>query len=72
MAGFKVYFKKSVEKDFAAIPKKYLQRIIKLIVGQAANQLDDPLQVFLGYSGEILLYGLFEIYFKSGHRLSAS
>ncbi len=37
MAGFKVYFKKSVEKDFSGIPKKDLQRIIKLIGSLADN-----------------------------------
>jgi mRNA interferase RelE/StbE len=41
MAGFKVYFKKSVEKDFSGIPKKDLQRIIKLIGSLA----DNPRQV---------------------------
>jgi mRNA interferase RelE/StbE len=28
MAEYKIYFKKSVEKDFRAIPKKYLQSIL--------------------------------------------
>jgi len=37
MAGFKVYFKKSVEKDFSGIPKKDLQRIIELIGSLADN-----------------------------------
>ena len=31
MAEYKIFFKKSVEKDFAAIPKKDLKRIIKRI-----------------------------------------
>lgn len=31
MAGYKIFFKKSVAKDFTAIPKPDLQRIISLI-----------------------------------------
>ncbi len=38
MAAYKVFFKKSVEKDFESIPKKDLQRIIKRIGGLA----DEP------------------------------
>lgn len=34
---YRVYFKKSVEKDFAAIPKKDLQRIVKMIGALADN-----------------------------------
>lgn len=37
MAGYKVLFKKSVAKDFAAIPKPDLQRIIILIGSLAEN-----------------------------------
>jgi len=37
MANYKIFFKKSVEKDFAAIPKKDLQRIVKLIITLADN-----------------------------------
>ena len=38
MAGYKVFFKNSVEKDFVGIPKKNLAKIIKRI-GELA---DDP------------------------------
>ena len=31
MAEYKVYFKESVEKDFSAIPKKDLQKILRRI-----------------------------------------
>jgi len=31
MADYKVYFKESVEKDFSAVPKKDLQKIIRRI-----------------------------------------
>lgn len=37
MAGYKIFFKKSVAKDFAAIPKPDLQRIISLIGSLAEN-----------------------------------
>jgi mRNA interferase RelE/StbE len=37
MAGYKVFFRKSVAKDFAAIPKRDLQRIITLIGALAEN-----------------------------------
>ncbi len=37
MAGYKVFFRKSVAKDFAAIPKRDLQRIIILIGTLAEN-----------------------------------
>ena len=36
MAEYKIFFKKSVEKDFETIPKKDLKRIIKRI-GELAN-----------------------------------
>jgi len=31
MAGYRLYFKESVEKDFSAIPKKDLQKILHRI-----------------------------------------
>jgi hypothetical protein len=31
MAEYKVYFKKSVEKDFSSVPKKDLQEILRRI-----------------------------------------
>lgn len=37
MAEYKVFFKKSVKKDFSTIPKKDLQRIIQLIGSLADN-----------------------------------
>lgn len=41
MAEYKIFFKKSVEKDFDAIPKKNLKRIIKRI-GELANNPRPP------------------------------
>jgi mRNA interferase RelE/StbE len=38
MAAYKVFFRKSVRKDFEIIPKKDLQRILKRI----ENLVDDP------------------------------
>jgi mRNA interferase RelE/StbE len=35
MAAYKIFFRKSVQKDFEAIPKKDLQRILKRIEGFA-------------------------------------
>ncbi len=37
MAGYKVYFKESVEKDFGAIPKKDLQKIMRRIEALAKD-----------------------------------
>ena len=37
MAGYKVFFKKSVTKDFSVIPKHDLQRIIILVASLAEN-----------------------------------
>jgi mRNA interferase RelE/StbE len=37
MAGYKIFFKKSVEKDFDATPEKDLKRIIQRIKGLAGN-----------------------------------
>ena len=31
MAGYKIYFRTSVEKDFKAIPKKYIKKILQRI-----------------------------------------
>ncbi len=38
MAGYKIFFKKSVEKDFKSIPKTDLKRILERIKSLA----DDP------------------------------
>lgn len=37
MAEYKIYFKESVEKDFSTIPKKDLQKIIRLTKTLAKN-----------------------------------
>ena len=37
MAEYKIYFKESVEKDFRAIPKRDLQKIILRIQALASN-----------------------------------
>jgi mRNA interferase RelE/StbE len=37
MAAYKLFFKKSVQKDLNAIPKKDLRRILKRIEGLAEN-----------------------------------
>ena len=37
MAGYKLFFKKSVQKDFDAIPKKNLKRILNRIKTLAEN-----------------------------------
>ena len=37
MAAYKIFFKKSVEKDFKEIPKKDLQRIMTVIGALADN-----------------------------------
>jgi mRNA interferase RelE/StbE len=37
MAGYKVYFRESVEKDFSSIPKKDLAKILNRIKALANN-----------------------------------
>jgi mRNA interferase RelE/StbE len=37
MAEYKIYFRTSVEKDFSAVPKKDLQRILHLIEALATD-----------------------------------
>jgi len=37
MAAYKVFFKKSVQKDFDPIPKKDLKKILNRIAGLAEN-----------------------------------
>lgn len=37
MAGYSIFFKESVRKDFAAIPKNDLQRIMERIAALAEN-----------------------------------
>jgi mRNA interferase RelE/StbE len=39
MAEYKIYFKESVEKDFCAIPKKDLQKIILRIQALASDPM---------------------------------
>jgi mRNA interferase RelE/StbE len=37
MAGYKIYFRESVENDFSAIPKKDLEKILHRIEALAEN-----------------------------------
>ena len=37
MAAYKVYFRESVEKDFTAVPKKYLVKILRRIDALSKN-----------------------------------
>jgi len=37
MAGYKVYFRKSVWKDFESIPKKDLKKIMKVVESLGSN-----------------------------------
>jgi mRNA interferase RelE/StbE len=37
MAAYKIYFRKSVEKDFSAIPRKDLEKILHRIEALAEN-----------------------------------
>lgn len=64
MAGYKIFFKKSVAKDFSAIPKQDLQRIITLIGSLAENPRPPGYEKLTGQERYRIRQGCYRIVFS--------
>jgi mRNA interferase RelE/StbE len=80
MAAYKVFFKKSVEKDFTAIPKKDLKKILERIEALAEDPRPPGCEKLTGQQRYRLRQGRYRILYsiqddeltvwvvKAGHR----
>jgi mRNA interferase RelE/StbE len=64
MAAYKVYFRKSVEKDLAAIPKNDLKKIIKQIGGLAKNPRPEGCEKLTGQNRYRLRQGRYRMVYS--------
>ena len=64
MAVYKVFFKASVEKDFAAIPKKDLKKILKRIEELADNPRPSGCEKLTGQERYRLRQGRYRIIYS--------
>ena len=80
MAAYKVYFKESVEKDFTAIPKKDLVKILRRIKALSENPRPSGCEKLTGHERYRVRQGRYRIVYsiedavltvwivKAGHR----
>jgi mRNA interferase RelE/StbE len=64
MAEYKVYFKKSVNKDFKSIPKKDLSKILELIQNLGINPRPDGCTKLSGQEKYRVRYGRYRIIYS--------
>ncbi len=64
MAAYKIFFKRSVEKDFKAIPKKELKKIIKRIGGLAEDPRPKGCEKLTGQERYRLRQGRYRIVYS--------
>ena len=64
MAAYKLFFKKSVQKDFDAIPKKDLQRILNRIETLAENPRPPGCEKLTGHERYRLRQGRYRIVYS--------
>ncbi len=64
MAAYKVYFKASVEKDFTAIPKKDLKKILRRIEELAGNPRPSGCEKLTGQERYRLRQGRYRIVYS--------
>ncbi len=64
MAAYKVYFKASVEKDFTAIPKKDLKKILRRIEELAHNPRPSGCEKLTGQERYRLRQGRYRIVYS--------
>ena len=64
MAAYKVYFKASVEKELAPIPKKDLKKILKRIKGLGANPRPQGCEKLTGEERYRLRQGRYRIVYS--------
>jgi mRNA interferase RelE/StbE len=64
MASYKIFFKKSVEKDFEGIPKKDLKKIIDRIGGLAEDPRPQGCEKLTGQERYRLRQGCYRIVYS--------
>jgi len=64
MAAYKIYFKKSVEKDFMVIPKRELGKIIKKIGGLAEDPRPQGCEKLTGQERYRIRHGRYRIVYS--------
>lgn len=64
MAAYKIFFKKSVEKDLRSIPKQYLQKIISRIGELASNPRPQGSEKLTGQEKYRLRQGRYRIIYS--------
>lgn len=64
MAAYKLFFKKSVQKDFDAIPKKDLKRILNRIEALAGNPRSPGCEKLTGQERYRLRQGWYRIVYS--------
>lgn len=64
MAVYKIFFKKSVEKDFKAIPKKELSKIINRIGGLSENPRPQGCEKLTGQARYRIRQGKYRIVYS--------
>ena len=64
MAAYKIFFRKSVQKDFEAIPKKDLRRILKRIDDLANDPRPPGFEKLTGQERYRLRQGIYRILYS--------
>ena len=64
MAGYKVYFRKSVWKDFESIPKKDLKKIMKVVESLGSNPRPSECRKLSGQERYRLRQGRYRIIYS--------
>jgi len=64
MEEYKIFFKKSVEKDFKKIPKKYLLKILEKIEDLKDNPRPDGSEKLTGYELYRIRQGIYRIVYS--------
>ena len=64
MAAYKIFFKKSVRKDFQSIPKKDLKRILSRIAALAEDPRPSGCEKLTGYERYRLRQGRYRIVYS--------
>jgi len=64
MAAYKVYFKESVEKDFTAIPKKDLVKILRRIKALSENPRPSGCEKLTGHERYRVRQGRYRIVYS--------
>ena len=64
MEEYKIFFKKSVEKDFKKIPKKYLLKILEKIEDLKDNPRPDGCEKLTGYELYRIRQGIYRIVYS--------